>query len=379
VEIPSGSLFFRVQQNSNKTGVEGGQDPVLARQPRVTVMLVPQTGRRTLTFQLAPFWFAFATVALVGLISALVLLTVRYTHATRELTAATSELESLRRLTSRQQAEIEAMIQRVTDTEQKLAELQQLEQAIRQLDAGSVSVSRSADALHTTVQDSRQGRGGPGATRPADSLPTLQSLLPPEVRAHLFAPHDKLPMHLQHPDIATIVPSQALAKAEETRAKLEATNGTMDRLLNTLAEGKEALERQRHYLAHRPSGLPVSGALLTDRFGYRPDPFGEGYQFHSGLDLATAYGAPVVATGAGTVTYAGWLSGGYGYTVLIDHGYGFTTMYAHLSAIDVAYGEEVNRGDVVGRVGNSGRSTGPHLHYEVHLWGGPVDPAKYIH
>src|SRR5690606_2013249 len=117
---------------------------------------------------------------------------------------------------------------------------------------------------------------------------------------------------------------------------------------------------------------------ITDRFGYRWSPFGGGWRFHDGIDIGQDYGTPVYATGAGTVVHAGWLDGGYGWSVIIDHGYGYRTHYAHLQNWNVSVWQEVARGDLIGWVGSSGLSTGPHLHYEALLNGVPVDPEPYL-
>ena len=126
-----------------------------------------------------------------------------------------------------------------------------------------------------------------------------------------------------------------------------------------------------------PSIWPVDGRL-TDGFGDRRNPFG-GYssEFHAGQDIATNYGTPVVATANGVVTFAGCQSG-YGQVVVIDHGDGLTTRYGHLSHIDVEMGQNITRGDMVGKVGSTGRSTGPHVHYEIRINDEPVDPTPYL-
>ena len=126
-----------------------------------------------------------------------------------------------------------------------------------------------------------------------------------------------------------------------------------------------------------PSIWPVAGEM-TDGFGGRRDPFGGGsFEFHPGQDIRAERGAPVVAAGVGTVVSAGWQSG-YGQMVEVSHGGGLTTRYAHLSKIEVAVGQQLARGEVVGRVGSTGRSTGPHLHYEVRLGGESVNPLAYL-
>ncbi len=129
-------------------------------------------------------------------------------------------------------------------------------------------------------------------------------------------------------------------------------------------------------IANAPSLWPVTGTI-TSSFGEREDPFnGEG-AFHSGIDIATAYGDPVRATADGVILKAAF-GNGYGREVLIDHGNGIQTLYGHLSGFAVTSGERVTRGQVIGYVGTSGRSTGPHLHYEVRIRNTPVNPHKYL-
>jgi len=125
-----------------------------------------------------------------------------------------------------------------------------------------------------------------------------------------------------------------------------------------------------------PSLWPVEGPV-TGSFGERIDPFnGEG-AFHSGIDISASYGQPVVAPADGVVTFADFM-GGYGRAIVLDHGHGITTRYGHLANFAVTTGQYVHRGDTIGYVGLSGRSTGPHLHYEVRINDTPVNPHKYL-
>jgi murein DD-endopeptidase MepM/ murein hydrolase activator NlpD len=125
-----------------------------------------------------------------------------------------------------------------------------------------------------------------------------------------------------------------------------------------------------------PNLWPVEGSV-TGSFGERIDPFnGEG-AFHSGIDIASQMGEPVIAPADGVVLFADFM-GGYGRVVMIDHGHGITTRYGHLANFVVAAGQRVQRGDTIGHVGLSGRSTGPHLHYEVRINDTPVNPHKYL-
>jgi len=125
-----------------------------------------------------------------------------------------------------------------------------------------------------------------------------------------------------------------------------------------------------------PNLWPVQGQV-TGSFGERIDPFnGEG-AFHSGVDIGTSYGTPIIAPADGIVTLTDTL-GGYGKAIMIEHGNGISTRYGHLSGFAVTAGQRVHRGDVIGYVGESGRSTGPHLHYEVRINDVPVNPYKYL-
>ena len=125
-----------------------------------------------------------------------------------------------------------------------------------------------------------------------------------------------------------------------------------------------------------PNLWPVEGQV-TGSFGERIDPFnGEG-AFHSGVDIGSSYGHAIVAPASGVVTLTETM-GGYGKTIMIDHGNGISTRYGHLSGFAVTTGQHVQRGDVIGYVGESGRSTGPHLHYEVRINDTPVNPYKYL-
>jgi len=133
---------------------------------------------------------------------------------------------------------------------------------------------------------------------------------------------------------------------------------------------------QADQLALTPSIVPTAG-VLTAGFGARPDPFTERSEFHTGIDISTPAGNRVVAPASGTVVRVGW-DQGYGRFVEIAHGYGITTLFGHLQAARVAEGQRVKRGDLVALVGSTGRSTGPHLHYEVHRDGKPVNPLDYV-
>jgi murein DD-endopeptidase MepM/ murein hydrolase activator NlpD len=187
----------------------------------------------------------------------------------------------------------------------------------------------------------------------------------------------------------------ALVEETEQRRRLLAEQmEAKRRVLEAVAQERAAVERVvedlrresaelealiRRLQAGGPSRMaigafvwPLRGAV-TSRFGFRRHPIFRARLFHQGVDIAAPQGAPVRAAGDGTVLFAGWY-GGYGKLVILDHGDGLSTLYGHLSAILVSPGASVTRGQIIGRVGSTGYSTGPHLHFEIRRHGRPVDP-----
>ena len=143
-----------------------------------------------------------------------------------------------------------------------------------------------------------------------------------------------------------------------------------------LGGGKPATTADWLRMAAAPTMWPVEGPV-TGSFGERIDPFnGEG-AFHTGVDISTAYGQSVIAPADGVVVFAAE-NGGYGQLLILEHGHGISTRYGHLAGFATAVGQDVRRGDIIGYVGRSGRSTGPHLHYEVRINDVPVNPHKYM-
>ena len=138
----------------------------------------------------------------------------------------------------------------------------------------------------------------------------------------------------------------------------------------------ESLSQKHSLLEATPAISPTNGWVTSD-FGYRISPYTNTPSLHQGLDIAASPGTPVRATGSGVITHTGY-DVGYGKLVSIDHGYGILTRYGHNAEIFVVIGQKVERGDVIATVGNTGRSTGPHLHYEVRLNGIPINPENYI-
>jgi murein DD-endopeptidase MepM/ murein hydrolase activator NlpD len=151
-----------------------------------------------------------------------------------------------------------------------------------------------------------------------------------------------------------------------------------ERQLHRIKQARAMVARLTNAVSSIPLRKPVDGDIdPASGFGVRIDPFTSSPAMHTGLDLHGETGDPVRATADGKVTSAGW-SGGYGRVIDIDHGNGMSTRYGHLSAIDVRVGQSIRTGQIIGRIGSTGRSTGPHLHYETRVRGGAVDPQKFL-
>ena len=138
----------------------------------------------------------------------------------------------------------------------------------------------------------------------------------------------------------------------------------------------QQLEQQSNILASTPSIRPAEG-WITSGFGYRKSPFTGRREIHKGLDIANRIGTPIIAPADGVVSFAG-RKGTLGNVIILDHGHGLTTRFGHTSKFLKKVGEHVKRGDIIAQIGNTGRSSGPHVHYEVRLDGVPVNPEKYI-
>lgn len=152
---------------------------------------------------------------------------------------------------------------------------------------------------------------------------------------------------------------------------------TFDSKVRELDEALDALDRLKTEARRLPLANPAPGRSVTSPFGVRTDPLLGTAALHSGMDFRAPTGMPAKVTAPGVVVKAGW-NGGYGRMVEVDHGNGFATRYGHLSKINVTVGIRLNAGDVIGKTGSSGRSTGPHLHYEIRHNGEAIDPLRFL-
>ncbi|WVT74908.1 M23 family metallopeptidase [Sinorhizobium chiapasense] len=182
-------------------------------------------------------------------------------------------------------------------------------------------------------------------------------------------------------DVAEMVPTSASSRSSETAIGgpfvEPATDDEFGRSLAALDTALLELERTRAQVRALPFGNPSPSSDITSDFGNRLDPFLGRLALHAGIDFRATVGTRIRSAAPGTVTNAG-LTGGYGNMVEIDHGNGVSSRYAHLSTVLVKVGDQVTEGEVIAKSGNTGRSTGPHLHYEIRLNGEAVDPIRFL-
>ncbi len=200
---------------------------------------------------------------------------------------------------------------------------------------------------------------------------------------------------------AAPVPDSARAKELEVKqeiAKVEkikdhqlvaSITNTLNILKNRITAQKKSYEQvedlvknKEQLLSHTPAIQPVSNkdlSRIASGFGSRIDPVYKTVKFHYGLDFAAPQGTPIYATADGTITTAGSTGNGYGNHVIINHGYGYETLYGHMVRVKARNGQIIKRGEVIGWVGSTGKSTGPHCHYEVHKYGDKIDPIYFFY
>ncbi len=325
----------------------------------VTVMIVPHSERAPVAFKV-PLWLVPTSVVLV----LVVLVSLFYLALdNRTLSAQLNDLneqqgvhearEREMRLTIlAQQEEVIGLSESVQRFRAGMLEVENLSRQIRELiGLEHVVVTPTATVAPTALSV----QGGQGGSEAGDYGMSLASEATSElVQMELLLPED----------------------SEELSRMLGALSARVERIAPENRDDPSELERQLRLIAAAPQSWPVEGPV-TSGFGYRVLPSTGRLEFHQGLDIGTWYGTPVRATKAGKVVSAGWQPG-LGWTVVIEHEMGFTTIYGHNSWYFVDPGDAVEEGQQIALSGNSGRSTGPHVHYEMHLNGVPVDPMIYL-
>ena len=255
---------------------------------------------------------------------------------------------------------------------------------------GYATVSRSVD-LSRAARLERENKAlaatlGQLNARISSLSDTLGQITQRDARIRLLANLEPTDPQVLQAGIGGPAPAGAAIRAPQSELARQAGEVTVDlnaliRRANLLAfsfeEAADSLASHRDRLAALPSILPTQGWLTSAFSSMREHPILHVARAHEGIDVVAPMGAPIEAPAAGLVVSAGWETG-YGYSVSIDHGYGITTRFAHASKLLIRKGQRVERGQRIALVGNTGLATGPHLHYEVHVHGRPVDPLNYV-
>ncbi len=303
---------------------------------KFTIFIAGNAGRPVRQFTVSRAWTVI--LALVGVFCLCAAGYVVYDygclkHNFQEAEKLNRRLASQKKHLSAQRNQLESLAQRLNHIKSKLAGLNEFEKKIRVI-------------ANVEVPSSTEGLFGVGGVPPGKIEPSLEKERP---NALLREMHDQLNLL-----------DAAFASQQEN----------MQSLLTYL-------EDKRRLLSSTPAIRPLNGGWVTSRFAYRKSPFTGKREFHHGLDIAARAKTPVMATADGKVVFSGY-KGSLGNTIIIDHGYGLVTRYGHLHKCLKKSGASVEREEVIGQVGNTGLSTGPHVHYEVRVSGVPVDPEKYI-
>lgn len=300
-----------------------------------TVMVIPHSGKEVRSLSISKSLMATIATVIFALGAGggyFVYKFAEYRRSVQELDAYKSETEQIRQ-------EYDSMAGTAETVKKKLEVLQQLENDLR---------SKNGLPPTSTPENGSDGQGG-----------VLQS------RSGLKRQH-------------MILNKEAVAKLEQDADQLiQSVQKTVDAVDRQDAQRRAEERQKQEQAAHTPDIWPTDSRNITSEFGYRKDPFDGVYSLHTGLDIGGSYGSPVQVTADGVVTAAG-RDGGYGISVVVDHGYGISTRYAHLSAVAAKVGQAVKKGETIGRMGSTGRSTGTHLHYEVIKNGVPTNPIQYL-
>lgn len=331
-----------------------------------TLLVIPEGQGNTSTLQL----HAFYLWAAVGV---LVLLTFTSAFFFKRYQISQEEMEHLaewnRQIQMLQVRENNANSDKESDPEL----LHELGQRIRaQYEARDNAITEDLNALYDLESQVRQVHGLPprsslGVPSPANGTGDDGRGGGPSVYRSARAQED--PMMARPP---TLIYGASRPSADLIVQEINIRMESLEHLLDNL-------EEKQNQVARTPSIQPTDhpDARVSSSFGYREDPFSHSLRHHDGIDFSAPPGSDVLATGQGTVVKAEY-DGHFGNLVEIDHGEGKTTLYAHMQELLVSPGDEVERGEVIGLVGSTGRSTGPHIHYEVRREGQPVDPSPYL-
>jgi len=326
------------------------------RRQKYTFMVIPDANRQVIRLQISAFWMIAAAAALAALMIAALAAVILYgarqaevSHLKRELAASTGQYEQILSEKERQiedlQLEVAELSVQAKNIQEKMADLNELENEIKEITGielpGSAKPGNAPKTMALSAGASAGDDGGVGG----EDLPLTDDYI-----------------------------NWLLSSTQRQFTDLESR---IEEMKPRLLETKDAVLKLQARLAVTPNIWPTDSRRVTSEFGIRRDPFTKRARFHAGIDIGGNIGDPVYATADGKVTAAGRDSA-HGKNIIISHGNGLQTRYSHLSKIIAEPGQKVKKGELIGLMGSTGRSTGPHLHYEIIKNGSQVDPMTYL-
>ncbi len=327
---------------------------------RFTFMVIPDANQSVVRFRLNSLVLYVAAFLLLSLLAATaVIYMVNQQNAKLknqlaiELNKKTAmyktDLSDKQKTIEKLQGNVIQLSQQTGDMKSKLDELKQLEDDLKSIakitpKEKPVAIASSGDAATEDASASAPNDmlGGAGGITEAVSEDNIESL------------------------------------AVQTQSSLESMDQDLARLMDSFSDAKQKIMAYKNFLRITPSMWPTISHRITSPYGYRRDPFTGHVGFHDGVDIGASYGDPAYTTADGVVEYTGYDSS-HGENIIVRHANGLKTRYLHLSKILVSEGDKVNKGDKIGLIGSTGRSTGPHLHYEVIKSGVIINPMPYTH
>lgn len=325
-----------------------------------TVILIPHNRgeRRSFNMSDVHVWISAATIFVTLCTAAF------FVQRSRTLDARARAMQSEVHALQRELASGVVQQEAPTDWSEREAEIR------KEYEARDAVLVRELGRLYDLEKEVRIITGLPSQVQEGDEVP-----LPPT--AGQGGRPEGVPSGVIYTERDELLPPDVLSGVASPSADLMLREIQIrSKSLEGMISGMDA---QRHRIAHTPSVWPTRDQKrrINSRYGRRQDPITKRLRHHSGVDISADYGASIVSTADGVVSYSGY-DQYLGNLVKVDHGYGLETWYGHMSKRLVNKGEKVSRGDTLGRVGSTGKSTGPHIHYEVHVNGKTVDPKNYI-
>jgi murein DD-endopeptidase MepM/ murein hydrolase activator NlpD len=327
----------------------------MAKRYRICLMTEGEGTPKIRSFSASAFWPRFLTFTFVFFCSALVIYAAYAYRTLSGVNDQSLELDVLKSQNAAKDGQLMAISERLEDLDRKFESLAEREKNLSLL-----------------TKDFNQELGLPETA-------TLEAIWPALTKTVAWTwggseAQGGLPSTAAEQEYDWRSPSEVVRAIHNELDRLERNSAEVELALSELSS---ALEGSKTLLSATPTILPLTKVKISSGFGYRASPFGRGADMHQGLDMPAPVGTSVYAPASGTVLTSDWSGNGYGLMVTLDHGFGLTTRYAHLSESLVTIGQTVERGDLIAKVGNTGRSTGPHLHFETVLGGVPVDPLIF--